>query len=140
MVSDELVVGEVVADVGCSEWDDEVTVVLWTLVGGRAAAGTGRTASGQLYSKDGGDEVTVAAGQLVKVQVYERRDGWFELDEIEEQVVSVLGAARVQQGRNSSLSWSFSPCDSSSQLLRCTFNACCAEASEACIAFSCPCG
>ena len=62
-------------------------------MGGRATAGTGRTASGQLYSKDGGDEVTVAAGQLVKVQVYERRDGWFELDEIEEQVVSVLGAA-----------------------------------------------
>ena len=36
-----------------------------------------------------GEELSVAAGQLAKVQVYERKDGMFELDEIEAQVVNV---------------------------------------------------
>ena len=53
-------------------------VKCWTLVGGRAVLGSGRTASGQLYSRDGGEELTVTADQLVKVEVYERKDGMSE--------------------------------------------------------------
>ena len=67
LVTDEMMIGEAISDVECFGWQAVVTVRCWTLVGGRTTPGSGRTASGQLFSKDGGGELLVTTGQLVKV-------------------------------------------------------------------------
>ena len=108
MVEGVLTMGEVCEDGGRGAWSDLVKVQCWLLVvgygGPRASA---RAVSGQLYNKAGGSVRLMEASQLVKVQVYERQDGLFELDETVELVCLMLDSERVDGGCNSSPVWEF---------------------------------
>ena len=107
MVEGVLTVGEVCEDECGGAWSDLVKVQCWLVVGSGGLRTSARAVSGQLYSKAGGSVRVVEAGLLVKVQVYERQDGLYELDETVELVCLLLDSDRVDEGCNSSPVWEF---------------------------------
>ena len=102
MVEGVLTVGEVCEDGGGCAWTDLVKVQCRLVVDFGGLCTSVRAVSGQLYNKTGGPVRLVRADLLVKVQLYERQDRLFELDETVELVCLMLDSERVDEGCNSS--------------------------------------